>query len=192
MAKIAVLDPRQWVSLYADYLYSYAVARLDDEDQAKDLVQETFLAALERTGQFRGNSSERTWLTAILKHKIIDVYRKRNSGLANPGSLQQVVDSEPEKEFFEADNGHWKDAYAPQALGVENEDPLANKELTGILQRCLKKLPALWFSVFTMKHMDEAATEMICDQLKLTPGNFWVIIHRAKLNLRACIQKAWT
>jgi len=191
MAKIAVLDPRQWVSLHADYLYSYAVARLDDEEQARDLVQETFLAALERTGQFRGNSSERTWLTAILKHKIIDVYRKRNSGLANRGSLQQEVDRAPDQEFFEADNGHWKEAYAPQALGIESEDPLVNKELTGILQLCLKKLPALWFSVFTMKHMDEAATEMICDQLKLTQGNFWVIIHRAKLNLRACIQKAW-
>ncbi|MBS1603580.1 MAG: sigma-70 family RNA polymerase sigma factor [Bacteroidetes bacterium] len=193
MGKIAVLDPRQWVGLHADYLYSYAIARLDDEEQARDLVQETFLAALERTGQFRGNSSERTWLTSILKHKIIDVYRKRNSGLADRGRLpaQRQADREPEQEFFEADNGHWKEAYAPQALGIENEDPLTNKELTTILQLCLKKLPALWLSVFTMKHMDEAATEMICDQLKLTPGNFWVIIHRAKLNLRACIQKAW-
>lgn len=193
MAKIAVPDPRQWVSLHADYLYSYAVARLDDDEQAKDLVQETFLAALERTGQFMGNSSERTWLTAILKHKIIDVYRKRNSGLTDRGSLgeQQQTEREPDLEFFEAENGHWKEAYAPRALGVEDADPLANKELKTILQRCLQKLPVLWFSVFTMKHMDEAATEIICEQLKLTPGNFWVIIHRAKLNLRACIQKAW-
>ena len=55
----------------------------------------------------------------------------------------------------------------------------------------LLQITILWFSVFSMKHLDEAATEMICDQLKLTPSNFWVIIHRAKLNLRACIQKAW-
>jgi len=185
MAKIAVLDPRQWVGLHADYLYSYAVARLDDEEQAKDLVQETFLAALERTGQFRGNSSERTWLTAILKHKIIDVYRRRSSG------LRPVESRQPEQEFFEAGDGHWKEAFAPRALGVEDGDPLANKELMSVLQRCLQKLPALWFSVFTMKHMDEAETEMICEQLKLTPSNFWVIIHRAKLNLRACIQKVW-
>jgi len=195
MAKIAVLEPRQWVSLYADYLYSYAVARLGDEEQARDLVQETFLAALERTEQFRGESSERTWLTAILKHKVIDVYRRRNSGLRATGGADRAemdgADREPEQEFFEADNGHWKEAYAPRALGMEDADPLTNKELGSILQRCLQKLPALWFSVFSMKHMDEAATEMICDQLKLTPSNFWVIIHRAKLNLRACIQKAW-
>jgi len=192
MAKIAVLDPRQWVSLYADYLYSYAVARLDDEEQARDLVQETFLAALERTEQFRGDSSERTWLTAILKHKVIDVYRRRHSGLRTMGGADGAPgDPEPEREFFEADNGHWKEEYSPKALGVEDADPLGNKELSSVLQRCLKKLPALWFSVFTMKHMEEAATEMICNELKLTPGNFWVIIHRAKLNLRACIQKAW-
>ena len=187
MAKIGVLDPRKWVSLYADYLYSYAVARLDDEEQAKDLVQETFLAALEGTGQFKGKSSERTWLTAILKHKIIDVYRKRSSGLR----VVEEVEREPEQEFFESDNGHWKDAYNPRPWGVEDRDPLANKELKAILKGCLQKLPALWFSVFTMKHMDESATELICDQLKLTPSNFWVIMHRAKLNLRACIQKAW-
>src|ERR1700710_1745409 len=74
-------EPRHWVERYADHLYSYAFARLDDEEQARDLVQETFLAALEKLSQFQGNSSERTWLTAILKYKVIEVYRKRNSGL---------------------------------------------------------------------------------------------------------------
>jgi RNA polymerase sigma-70 factor (ECF subfamily) len=181
-----VLNPQQWVSLYADYLYSYAVTRLSNEEQARDLVQETFLAALEKTEQFKGKSSERTWLTAILKYKVIDVYRKRNSGLRT-----ERIDGEPEREFFEADNGHWKTEYDPQALGVEDSDPLANKELMAILQLCLQKLPALWLSVFTMKHMDEEATDAICEAMKLTPSNFWVIIHRAKLNLRACIQKAW-
>lgn len=179
-------DPRQWVDKYADFLYSYALARLDNEEQARDLVQETFLAALERLDQFRGNSAERTWLTAILKYKVIDVYRKRNSGLQ-----AERVDREPEAEFFETENGHWKDAYAPRVLGVEDKDPLARKELASILQKCLEKLPALWHAVFSMKHMDEMETEAICQELKVTPSNFWVIIHRAKLNLRACIQKAW-
>ncbi|MBS1664865.1 MAG: sigma-70 family RNA polymerase sigma factor [Bacteroidetes bacterium] len=194
MVETIVLEPRSWVSAHADYLYNYAFARLDHEEQARDLVQETFLAALERLDQFKGRSSERTWLTAILKFKIIDVYRKRNSGLQT-----ERVDREPEQEFFEADNGHWKEEYSPRplgagredALGVEDSDPLADKELTSILQRCLQKLPALWYSVFTMKHMEEEATDKILQELKLTSSNFWVIIHRAKLNLRACIQKAW-
>lgn len=179
-------DPRQWVDRYADHLYSYAFIRLDNEEQARDLVQETFLSALEKVSEFRGNSSERTWLTAILKYKIIDVYRKRNSGLR-----MQRMEEEPELEFFEEGNGHWKEAYSPQPIATEGADPLTNKELAAILKKCLLKLPALWLSVFTMKHLDEIATETICKELKVTASNFWVIIHRAKLNLRACIQKSW-
>ena len=179
-------EPHFWVDRYADQLYSYAFARLDHEEQARDLVQETFLAALEKVGEFRGKSSERTWLTAILKYKIIDIYRKRNSGLHS-----RMTDEEPEVEFFERGNGHWKEEYCPVPLRAEGVDLLANKELAAILKKCLQRLPALWLSVFTMKHMDDAATETICKELKVTPSNFWVIIHRAKLNLRACIQKSW-
>ena len=179
-------EPHFWVDRYADHLYSYAFARVDNEEQARDLVQETFLAALEKVGEFRGNSSERTWLTAILKYKIIDVYRKRNSGLR-----AQPIDEQPEVEFFEQGNGHWKEEYSPAPFKAEGADLLVNKELAAILKKCLQKLPALWLSVFTMKHMDDVATEMICKELKVTPSNFWVIIHRAKLNLRACIQKSW-
>ena len=76
-----LLNPRQWVAAHADYLYAYAITRINDEEQAKDLVQETFLAALEKVNNFEGKSSERTWLTAILRNKIIDVYRKKSSGL---------------------------------------------------------------------------------------------------------------
>ena len=71
-----ILDPRKWVAAHADYLYGYAITRVNDEEQARDLVQETFLAALQRVAQFEGRSSERTWLTSILKNKIVDVYRK--------------------------------------------------------------------------------------------------------------------
>jgi RNA polymerase sigma-70 factor (TIGR02943 family) len=179
-------EPHRWVERYADQLYSYAFNRLGQEEQARDLVQETFLAALEKVEQFRGNSSERTWLTAILKYKIIEVYRKRNSGLNT-----QRVEEEPELEFFEQGNGHWKEQYSPRPMRTEGVDPLINKELAAVLRKCFQKLPALWLSVFTMKHLDDTATEAICKELKVTPANFWVIIHRAKLNLRACVQKSW-
>ncbi|HVU54524.1 MAG TPA: sigma-70 family RNA polymerase sigma factor [Puia sp.] len=180
-------DPAHWVAMYADYLYSYALARLDDEELCRDLVQETFLAALEKLSEFRGESSERTWLTAILRYKVIDVYRKRNSAWL--GSLDGH-DAEPE--YFEPDNGHWKEVYAPRAIGIEQGDPTVHKELAAILQKCLKKLPALWQAIFSMKHMDEMKTETICKELKVSTANYWVIIHRAKVNLRACIQKEYT
>ncbi len=184
-----LLNPHQWVMIHADYLYAYAISRINDEEQAKDLVQETFLAALEKVNSFEGKSSERTWLTAILRNKIVDVYRKKSSGLANANinKAEQEVTG-----FFDHDNGHhWKEEHAPKAFGIDNYDPLINKEFNQILQKCMQKLPALWLSVFTMKHMDDQTTDIICTELKVTAANFWVIIHRTKLNLRACLQKNW-
>ncbi|PSL45392.1 RNA polymerase sigma-70 factor (ECF subfamily) [Chitinophaga niastensis] len=183
------INPHQWVEMYADYLYTYALTRLNDEEQARDLVQETFLAALERIDKFEGKSSERTWLTAILKHKIIDIYRKKSSGFAK---RTDIADAEQEQaDFFDHDNGHWNAPYRPHLFGMEEKDPMANKEFISILQRCMQKLPSLWLAVFTMKHMEDESTDIICSELKVTPSNFWVIIHRAKINLRACLQKNW-
>ncbi|HTD39392.1 MAG TPA: sigma-70 family RNA polymerase sigma factor [Mucilaginibacter sp.] len=186
--KIQRLDPHHWVDAHADYLYSYAIARINDEEQAKDLVQETFLAALQRVDKFEGKSSERTWLTAILKYKIIDVYRKKSSGLVNADVQRAEQD---QSDFFNPEDGHWTSERAPREFGIDDYDPVENKEFNSILQKCLQKLPALWLSVFTMKHMDDESTEVICSELKVTQSNFWVIIHRAKLNLRACLQKNW-
>lgn len=183
------IEPRNWVAKHADYLYAYAIARINDEEQAKDLVQETFLAALQKVDKFEGKSSERTWLTAILKYKIIDVYRKKSSGLAVNTDVQRA--EQEESDFFEPEYGHWTSGHAPMPFGIDDHDPLVNKEFNSILQKCLQKLPALWLSVFTMKHMDDQSTEVICSELKVTQSNFWVIIHRTKLNLRACLQKNW-
>jgi RNA polymerase sigma-70 factor (ECF subfamily) len=182
-----LLNPHKWVENHADYLYAYALSRIRDEEQARDLVQEVFLAALEKVDKFEGKSTERTWLTAILKNKIIDVYRKRSSGLVTT----DIKAAEYEQEDFFYEEGHWQKQHWPKAFGVEDHDPLHNKEFNQVLQQCMQKLPALWLAVFTMKHMDDQSTEIICTELKVTSANFWVIIHRTKLNLRACLQKTW-
>jgi RNA polymerase sigma-70 factor (TIGR02943 family) len=182
------IDPHSWVQAHADYLYSYTRARVHDEEQARDLVQETFLAALEKINTFEGRSSERTWLTAILRNKIIDHYRKKSSVLLNV-DVKQAEDEQVD--FFNPEDGHWNSEPAPKHFGIDDYDPLRGKEFDHILMKCLQKLPTLWLSVFTMKHMDEESTETILTELKLTASNFWVIIHRAKLNLRACLQKNW-
>lgn len=188
-ADLVKLDPHHWVANHADYLFNYAITRINEEEQARDLVQETFLAALQRIDKFEGRSSERTWLTAILKNKVIDVYRKKSSGL---GKNTTSLDTEQQdQDFFDPYDGHWKKTHRPEPFGIDTNDPLMNKELKSILQKCMQKLPALWLSVFTMKHMDEESTDLICEELRVTPSNFWVIIHRAKLNLRACLQKNW-
>lgn len=181
-------DPHNWVQAHADYLYSYTRARVSDEEQARDLVQETFLAGLEKISTFEGRSSERTWLTAILRNKIIDHYRKKSSVLLN-AEIKRAEDEQVD--FFNSDDGHWNSEPAPKHFGIDDYDPLQGKEFDHILMKCMQKLPTLWLSVFTMKHMDEESTDTILAELKLTSSNFWVIIHRAKLNLRACLQKNW-
>jgi RNA polymerase sigma factor (sigma-70 family) len=164
------LDPHQWVKAHADYLYAYTIKRISDTELSRDLVQETFLAALEKVHNFQGKSSERTWLTGLNK---------------------EVLQAEHEQDDFFGDDGHWNSKYAPSTFGIDHIDPLIDKEFNSILQKCMQKLPALWMSVFTMKHMDDEETNTICSELKVTPANFWVIIHRTKLNLRACLQKNW-
>lgn len=183
------IDPHKWVGTYADYLYNYALTRINDEELARDLVQETFLAALEKVKQFEGRSSERTWLTAILKNKVIDVYRKKSSAFAK---RIDIAEAEHDQDvFFDPADGHWNPAQWPQPFGIESHDPLMAKEFNGILQKCMQKLPVLWLAVFSMKHMDDESTATICNELKVSDANFWVIIHRTKLNLRACLQKNW-
>ncbi|MBC7950143.1 MAG: sigma-70 family RNA polymerase sigma factor [Chitinophagaceae bacterium] len=181
--------PNQWVEQYADYFYAYTIARINDEELARDLVQETFLAGLERLDRFEGKSTERTWLTAILRNKIVDVYRQRSSGLNNDNAISNIDEQD---DFFNADDGHWKETHYPKEFARTPDDQLLAKEFHIVLRRCMNKLPSLWIAVFTMKHMDELATENICKELKVTAANFWVIVHRTKLNLRACLQKNWT
>ena len=114
ITKTHQLEPRNWVATHADYLYAYAIARINDEEQAKDLVQETFLAALQKVDKFEGKSSERTWLTAILKYKIIDVYRRKSSGLKVNADVKRA--EQEQSDFFEPEYGHWNSEHAPIAF----------------------------------------------------------------------------
>ena len=172
-------DPTRWVEQYADKLYGFALKSVFNEELAKDLVQETFLAALQARKNFKGQSSELTWLTAILKNKIADTFRKKKR---KPEEQLDMVD------FF-AENGHWKTK--PLAIGIDNGNPLENKELDQVLKKCMEKLPAQWLAVFSLKYLEESTSELICSSLGITMANFWVIVHRSKLNLRACLQKHW-
>ncbi|WP_316838695.1 sigma-70 family RNA polymerase sigma factor [Pedobacter gandavensis] len=183
------LHPMAWTANYADYLYNYAILRVNDPIEAQDLVQETFLSALEKTSNFEGRSTEKTWLTSILKNKIIDLYRKKSSGLA--AKTQALEQEDLQTAYFNNDDGHWKQEHEPKEFRALQQEPMQNKEFHQTLESCMKKLPELWFAVFSMKHLDEEETAVICTKLKVSPSNFWVIIHRTKLSLRACLQKYW-
>ncbi|WP_231491253.1 sigma-70 family RNA polymerase sigma factor [Pedobacter sp. Leaf170] len=167
-----LLAPNLWVKNYSDYLYGFALSRINDHQQAMDLVQDTFLAALQKVDGFEGKSTEKTWLTAILKYKIIDVYRKKSAGLRKVEQINEIE----QLNFFDSNDGHWNNAHRPADF-INSTDPLAEKEFEKIMGQCLKKLPTLWFAVFTLKHVEDELTEKICSGLDITPANFWVVMH---------------
>jgi RNA polymerase sigma-70 factor (TIGR02943 family) len=183
MAGNETINVKNWVTDYADYLYRYAFSRVNNEEMAAELVQETFLAALEALSSFKQKSSVQTWLTSILRNKISDEYKR----LSRLKSIQIENDTD---DFFE-ENGFWKEDYQPKEFGLEADAALHNKELESVLAKCLKKLPGLWSAVISLKFIDEEKTNEICNRIQITAANFWVIMHRAKLNLRDCLQKNW-
>lgn len=174
------LNPNRWVELYADYLFNFAFARVSEVEIAKDLVQETFLAGVQSAVRFKGDATERTWLVAILKRKIADYFRKINS---KKGRL--------EVKFFDSKDGHWLSNATPQPWEAAYENIIENEELKKVLERCMAKLPQKNALVFQLKTLEDVETEEICNDLDITPSNLWVLVHRARTQLRACLETNW-
>lgn len=181
------LTPDKWVATYADSLFNYAMARVGERETAKDLVQETFLSALRGLGGFKGESSEKTWLFSILRNKIIDYYRKKGTAKEIPVSS---VSGPADEEYYFDENGHWKQELLPVDWGGVHDEARSG-EFMDTLRNCLSRLTAQCRGAFTLKYMEELEADEICKELSISSSNYWVIIHRAKLQLRHCLQKNW-
>jgi RNA polymerase sigma-70 factor (ECF subfamily) len=178
------LSPNTWIDKYADYLYNYAIVRVNNSDLAKDLVQETFFAGLKSAKNFLGKSTERTWLVSILKRKVIDHYRKINS---------KKGQAEVRMNFYEdgENEGSWIEERVPQSWQSTSDQDIENEELKTQLEACIDYLPEKYAMVFRMKTIQEFETEEICKELDITASNLWVIIHRARTQLRKCMEDNW-
>ncbi|MCK5442465.1 MAG: sigma-70 family RNA polymerase sigma factor [Maribacter sp.] len=178
------LHPENWVDLYADYLFNYAVARVSDVEIAKDLVQETFFAGLKSAKNYKGTAAERTWLIAILKRKVIDHYRKINSKKGK-AEVRMNYSSNSNAE------GDWLEEQVADPLSILANDNLENEELGLAIQACISKLPKKQSLVFSMKTIQGISTEDICKELGINPSNLWVMIHRARTALMGCLNQNW-
>ena len=177
------LHPETWVDNYADYLFNYAIARVNDTELAKDLVQETFFAGLNSAKNFKGTASERTWLVAILKRKVIDHYRKINS---KKGKAEVRVS------YRDGDNeGSWLEEQVADPFTSSENDRIENEELGRAIQDCISKLPEKQAKVFTMKTIQGLSTEDICNELEINPSNLWVLVFRARTALMGCLNTSW-
>lgn len=173
----------EWVELYTGDLLSWAQHKVSDAELARDLVQDTFLAAAEKVGSFKGDSSPKTWLFSILNHKIIDVYRKKikHPTPGHPNTLSDYFDPE----------GNWYSNRKPRDWQNEQPHLLDDLGFQIVLKNCLNALPEKWKMCVQLKYLSEKRGEEICQELELTPTNLWQIVHRAKLQLRDCVEKNW-
>jgi RNA polymerase sigma-70 factor (ECF subfamily) len=178
------IDPDKWIAQYADYLFNYTITRVKDRETAQDLVQDTFFAGLKSMKNFKGEANERTWLISILKRKIIDHYRKINS---KKGKAEVRVNFSDDSD----NEGSWIEQRVADPFDKTAEDQLENSELGLAIHDCLGKLPAKQAEVFKMKSLLGYETEAICNELNITASNLWVIIHRARTALAACLEKNW-
>lgn len=177
----------RWLSQYGDYLYRYALSRVRDASQAEDLIQETMIIALQKIDTFKEQSSEKTWLTGILRYRILDHYRRQSKNWRLP-----VAGEGPEAGWFDAE-GHWNSG--SESVAAEWEpDPscmLDRKEFMEALHACIRQLPDKAAAVFVQRELEFQATSTILESLNISESNLWVLLHRAPNMLKQCIQTKW-
>ena len=177
------------IEAHADALFGYAVLRVGDRYAAEDLVQETFVAAMGGRDGFRGDSSERTWLIGILRHKILDHLRR--SGRERPASAEAEGegDDDPAIEGLFDERGMWKKHPAPW-----RPDPHAlmeDEEFWAVFERCRQGLPERQGRAFALRVVDQLESAEVCDALGIRSNNLWVMLHRARTRLRECLENRW-
>ena len=173
-------DSSRWVEEHGDALYRYALLRVNDPDLAGDLVQDTFLSALKGAENFRGGSTVRTWLIGILKHKIIDHYRRNKVEILS--SDASIGSEDDDLDHVDRASDTW--AEAPSQL-------VENREFWATFTSCLEGLPEAHRRAFSLREFDGLPGEEICKILGVTPSNLWVILHRARAKLRHCLELNW-
>ncbi len=168
------------------YLLRVARLQLRNDELAEDVVQDTLLAALQGADVFSGRSSVKTWLTGILRHKIVDAIRRKQSA-----PQFALLDEECQIDDFDAlfnETGHWDN---PPASWGNPEGDLERKEFFDVMQFCLDKLPPNTARVFMMREVMELESDEICKELSITSTNLWVIMYRARMSLRECLEQRW-
>jgi RNA polymerase sigma-70 factor (ECF subfamily) len=185
LARVAA-DFRSEVEAMRPYLLRYASLQLRNPDAAEDVVQETLLAALSAQASFEGRANLRTWVTGILKHKIIDTIRRES----RERPLDSAGEDEGASEFdgLFSERGHWHEHPEPWQ---DPDGALHQKQFLRALEACLAGLPARTSKAFLMREHMGMDTAEICKELGLTSTHCWVLLYRARMALRECLENTW-
>jgi len=191
MSSTPTTDPRfAEIESHRGYLIRYALSQLRDLQLAEEAVQEALLAALEGIGRFDGRSTLRTWLTSILRFKVIDLQRRLVAERAQVDiDAERLVDEHESwlDEMFD-ETGHWR---APPQAWNDPEAALEQRRFWEAFEKCLGGLPATASRVFFKREVLGEEMPVICKDEGITSSNCWVILHRARIALRMCLERNW-
>ncbi len=179
-------DLAQSLEAHRKYLLRYAQFHLRDPSLAEDAVQDTLIAALAQSERFQGRSQLRTWLTGILKHKIVDLTRSRGRGLP-ADTLPLDEDGGSVAAAFTA-QGKWVDA--PADWGMPDA-ALESAQFWRVYQECCQRMSKRDALIFSMREVMGLSSDEICKKIEITTTNLHVILFRARLSLRSCMSKNW-
>ncbi len=169
-------------------LLKFARLQLRDDALAEDAVQETFAAALSGLSRFRERAQMKTWVFAILKNKIVDILRERARSPQATPAIDEIPDDAYDDLFDE--RGHWREDMSPTSWGSP-EASLNSRQFWDVLEICLTRLPEKTARVFLMREVLGLETEEICKELTISSTNCMVVLHRARMGLRLCLDDRW-
>lgn len=172
-----------WVNIYTEELLTWTMYKVSNTENAKDIVQDTFLAVAKGIDKFNEKSNPKTWIFSILNNKISDYYRKKYR-------QDTKIDIDIFSTFFSKD-GEWNSAKEPQNWQNDEKNLLDDLEFIEILNYCLEHLPNKFNTVIKMKYYSDKKPKEICQELEISTTNMWQMMHRAKLKLRDCIETGW-
>lgn len=186
---MSVAEAERWLDEHGNALYSFALLNLRNQEQAEDAVQETLLAALQARERYSGSSSIRTWLIGILKHKIMDEFRRqaRNNAAAPDPEETAWENAEMERvdQNFVAD-GHWQHALSRWG---DPESGVYDEQFWSLIEQCLDALSPRSARLFTLREIWETETDVVCAELSISANNLWTMLHRARLSMRQCLEQ---
>ena len=181
------LKPERWLEEYGDILFRYSLARLKNQDEAEDVVQETFVAAWQSRDRYAGRATERNWLLGILKHKVIDQLRRHYREKPVSELAGRDESEESLNDFFDRLH-HWKEK---PAAWSDPRAALEEKDFWKVLNRCMEGLPRRWAAVFQLRILDQFSYQEACQIMNVTTTNLGALLHRARLRMRECLEKNW-
>ena len=184
------LDRHAELSALRPDLLRFARLQLRDAAAAEDAVQETMMAALAGSDRFESRSSYKTWLIAILRNKIIDIIRSQSREVAATSLAADEAGDDLLSESLFDQRGHWQTAATP-GRWADPEASFEQQQFWAVFEACLDHLPEKTARVFMMREILGLETDEICKEVRISSSNCWVVLHRARLGLRACLETEW-